>query len=432
MFVRCSVKDANKLTSGISPWLPFREPTECAAAYTDPRVILKSRAFLGAALVILEKAARGQIPEDVMALIVFLLDQAVTISERREFQVSLKIMVLRRLKILSIQEPRPYQCIKQVNDMNFDKWYLSDCLFENLTTSIHKIVLTPPPEVTPMTYNSDSDIEWENSEVETEMTDVNPDGATNILMLQDSEGWNQPGTDLMLFVPQDQNSPDFEPNTEMLALPPSTSMEVDRMTVAVPRTSTPEHPALTTMVQLPAITAGNEVAWPWIENNASSTELVPSTSTFTHQRSYRRRPTLEGVGSSPPTVELNESIISLLLKLHCQLSGVADSYKPEEEDEEETEWNSSIGDGPFFIGKLLRKISRLDENCKNFINEARLRLWPSQEERDEARKQRENREREERRRRAKERQQKLMEEFASRQRQFMEKAMESDEHLLGV
>jgi E3 ubiquitin-protein ligase UBR3 len=407
------VKDANKLTSGISPWLPFREPTECAAAYTDPRVILKSRAFLGAALVILEKAARGQIPEDVMALIVFLLDQAVTISERREFQ-----------------EPRPYQCIKQVNDMNFDKWYLSDCLFENLTTSIHKIVLTPPPEVTPMTYNSDSDIEWENSEVETEMTDVNPDGATNILMLQDSEGWNQPGTDLMLFVPQDQNSPDFEPNTEMLALPPSTSMEVDRMTVAVPRTSTPEHPALTTMVQLPAITAGNEVAWPWIENNASSTELVPSTSTFTHQRSYRRRPTLEGVGSSPPTVELNESIISLLLKLHCQLSGVADSYKPEEEDEEETEWNSSIGDGPFFIGKLLRKISRLDENCKNFINEARLRLWPSQEERDEARKQRENREREERRRRAKERQQKLMEEFASRQRQFMEKAMESDEHLL--
>jgi E3 ubiquitin-protein ligase UBR3 len=90
LFVRCSVKDANKLTSGISPWLPFREPTECAAAYTDPRVILKSRAFLGAALVILEKAARGQIPEDVMALIVFLLDQAVTISERREFQVSLK------------------------------------------------------------------------------------------------------------------------------------------------------------------------------------------------------------------------------------------------------------------------------------------------------------------------------------------------------
>lgn len=53
-------------------------------------------------------------------------------------------------------------------------------------------------------------------------------------------------------------------------------------------------------------------------------------------------------------------------------------------------------------------------------------LWPRQPEEGEAeRKMREERERAERRRKAKERQQKLMEEFASKQKQFMEKAMET-------
>lgn len=53
-------------------------------------------------------------------------------------------------------------------------------------------------------------------------------------------------------------------------------------------------------------------------------------------------------------------------------------------------------------------------------------LWPRQPEEGEAeRKEREERERAERRRKAKERQQKLMEEFASKQKQFMEKAMET-------
>lgn len=56
-----------------------------------------------------------------------------------------------------------------------------------------------------------------------------------------------------------------------------------------------------------------------------------------------------------------------------------------------------------------------------------MKLWPSQEEREEAKKQKENKEREERRRRAKERQEKLMAEFANKQKQFMEKAMETDE-----
>lgn len=147
--------------------------------------------------------------------------------------------------------------------------------------------------------------------------------------------------------------------------------------------------------------------------------------------------------TQPQTVKVGESIISLLLKLHSQLSGVPDSYNPElsiSSDNEAASSSSSaatssssstnnesrIGDGPFFISQLLKKISGLDPMCKQSIIETRNKLWPRMQECEgDEQREREHREREERRRRAKERQQKLMAEFANKQKQFMEKAMQS-------
>lgn len=62
------------------------------------------------------------------------------------------------------------------------------------------------------------------------------------------------------------------------------------------------------------------------------------------------------------------------------------------------------GDGPFYVGKLLKKIAISDSGCHNYIQKTRQQLWPSVEENEKAKKMRENKEREERRRRAKERQ----------------------------
>lgn len=127
-------------------------------------------------------------------------------------------------------------------------------------------------------------------------------------------------------------------------------------------------------------------------------------------------------------MKINETIISLLLKLHSQLSGTPDSYNPDESATvDESSESLIIGDGPFFIGRLLQKISALNASCLECVIETRNKLWPRQHDECEEKKRRENREREERRRRAKERQQKLMAEFATKQKQFMEKAMEEEE-----
>lgn len=146
-------------------------------------------------------------------------------------------------------------------------------------------------------------------------------------------------------------------------------------------------------------------------------------------------------GLSKDEVIIEESILSLLLKLHSQLSGTLDSFSCTDADEEEdnkaqddaatsssamdvdcegsTEPSTSsaaaaaassqskkrnikvsdsrIGDGPYFIGNLLRKIAKHDETCAQNIDEIRRKLWPNQREKQAEAKAREAKEKEERR-----------------------------------
>ncbi|XP_069359695.1 uncharacterized protein Ubr3 isoform X1 [Maniola hyperantus] len=115
-------------------------------------------------------------------------------------------------------------------------------------------------------------------------------------------------------------------------------------------------------------------------------------------------------------IPVNESIISLLLKLHSQMSGRLDSFALEEPAPTSEE---PIGDGPHFIGGLLHKLSAQDARCASSIQNVRRTLWPHQRERQAEQRARERREKEERSRRARDRQQQLMREFARRQQQFM-------------
>lgn len=98
VFLFLSARHTNKLKAGTSPWPPFRQPSECGEAYEDPRKILRSKVFHAVALVVLQKAVRGLVSEHVMALIVFLLEQAVLIAERDE-QVCKTFFIGLRAKI---------------------------------------------------------------------------------------------------------------------------------------------------------------------------------------------------------------------------------------------------------------------------------------------------------------------------------------------
>ena len=121
-------------------------------------------------------------------------------------------------------------------------------------------------------------------------------------------------------------------------------------------------------------------------------------------------------------VDIKESIVSLLVKLHSKLSGKPNSYVPLGMREGATGHSESrIGDGPHFIGVVLDKVSEASLECAHIIEDTYQAGLPKT-----PKKSPKGLDKEERRRRARERQQKLMEDFAAKQKTFMEQAMGSE------
>lgn len=77
---------------------------------------------------------------------------------------------------------------------------------------------------------------------------------------------------------------------------------------------------------------------------------------------------------------LNESIITLLLKLHSKYSGKPDSYvalgKRSGPSVTKEYRESRVGDACFFIEKVLDRIHEMDEACAESIEASRKIVWP--------------------------------------------------------
>ncbi|XP_017880886.1 E3 ubiquitin-protein ligase Ubr3 isoform X2 [Ceratina calcarata] len=441
------VKQSGRLKSSAIPWPPFRHPAPVASAYDDPRNVLRSRVFHAMILIILYKAVYGHnISEHIMALTIYLLEMAVVTAELPDKSMN---------PLCQYTSERPARVIK---DMDLAGWYITDNLSDNLRMVIPEVLFAQEPE----SSGSDSEFEWE---IQGELTEVGTslmindatENSLEVLALPSLETIsNDTGLQIAMNAslpalpqPNDQFEITFqvtylsEANNEddsitlQRALPSSTE---ESMALALESPPLPNNigtqPALPPAPQRPAVMAGNEIVvapsvYSRLSNSrVTSTEIVPSTSSS--HKNFKRRETQNG----SQAVKVDESIITLLLKLHSKLSGVPDSYNPEQDGMSDTEASSSsttepsesrIGDGPFFVAQLLNKIANLDPTCKEAIKDARNKLWPSMQKSEDKQREKEDREREERRRRAKERQQKLMAEFANKRKQFMEKAMETDE-----
>lgn len=184
-----------------------------------------------------------------------------------------------------------------------------------------------------------------------------------------------------------------------------------------------------------AITAGNEVAkynsQVSIDSNTSdgadattSIQYESAGDTITHERIFIR-----------------ESILSLLLRLHSRFIGHSDSYRisengihgaaevdPRTSTSADVEEDSRIGDGSFWIGKVLDKLCRLDPRVKQTIETTRAALWPPRTMEDDPLGEANNEAKErEKKRKIKERQQRLLQEFATKQKQFMQQAMAAED-----
>lgn len=483
------VKKEKKLPKSGNLWPPFRLPNAVGKEYSDPACILNSKVLHSMLLGIFYRAVHvHNVSENLLALAVFLLEMALSISDDQSKNSS-------TVESASSTSSSGYQSCDAPDLLNC---YPSNNLSENLRLTVAKISLMPQePQVSPANYNTqfDSDIEWELSESDTlpmligsvdndytnsvmdvalpqDLSVVRENSLANQSMDSMDDDLSPVATGLPPLMPADstavveynRNNVNTAPSPH-LALP-STALADSDLQVAIRR-------EITSIASLATESVARTMFGSTNSNNTGiilpftrvQPVAVPNRTMDIVQTNPRRiaasgrRRTIDGASSmstnsESDVVNLDESILSLLLQLHSQLSNTLDSFSLEEEEDDDEESavdedeeigessgtsqnkfkisESRVGDGPHFIGNVLRRIARMDENCAKNINEIRQKLWPNQREKQAEQKAREAKEKEERAKRARERQQKLMQDFAARQKKFMEQAMNSESMMEGI
>lgn len=481
------VKQEKKMPKSGNLWPPFRLPAPVGEFYSDPSCILHSRILHSMILGILYRAVHlYNVSENMLSLAIFLLEMAVTYTNN-----------VPKDALECNQSKNAFTSSNDIPELL--NVFSGDCLAANLRHHVSRIAMASvEPQNSPANYSNttfDSDIEWDaseneplqtlmpnNSQMELDMDEARFDVAQDLSMIRER------------YLTLRSNDSNMDTGSEASALQPYTTLPPSNNSMNAieynRRDSDPEPSGSTHLALPPAhVTAetGMEVVVrhnlglvPTDETQRPQTEMfshanpgtilpfqrvqpvaVPSrnmdivASTANNQRrifsSAFKAKIVEGNMSDTDFIVIEESILSLLLKLHSQLSGILDSFSLDEANEDkhvdamdtseagpsssnasqsnhrnsnQSEAPPRIGDGPFFIGNLLKKIAKADEGCAQSINEIRQRLWPNQREKQAEQRAKETKEKEERSKRARERQQKLMEEFANKQKRFMEQTAE--------
>ncbi|XP_053295045.1 E3 ubiquitin-protein ligase ubr3 isoform X1 [Pleuronectes platessa] len=122
-------------------------------------------------------------------------------------------------------------------------------------------------------------------------------------------------------------------------------------------------------------------------------------------------------------LEIRESMLSLLIKLHQKLSSRPNSLSPTWLEDMDTSRHAH-GDGITAIERILTKAATRSCQIKRSIQDICGKVCPPVPPKKNSPSDKKTMDKEERRQRARERQQKLLAEFASRQKSFMETAMD--------
>lgn len=462
------VRQEKKMPKSDVLWPPYRLPIQYNDKYSDTSCILQSRILHSMILGILYRALHPpHASEHMLSLAIFLLEMAVMHMDREPKDA---------LECNQSNSAMPGEIPELLNV------YSGDCLAANLRHHVNRIAITSNELQSAPAYSSstfDSDIEWETSDNE-QLQTLMPNAAN--MALDMDVVMNR---DRSLVLRTDNNDDDDDsPMEEVYVSYPSLPAAETVHTIAEytpqrqPHQMNPQAqlalPAITTLPNDTGLEIAVRRAMGLVPANVSPRQpfsnpppgtilpfqrvqpvAVPSrnldmVSTADNQRGHFaasfRANIIDGNASNTDSIAIDESILSLLLKLHSQLSTVDSSSLDERgandkmadsnamdisEAGPSSSTNTSqmnykhievsesrIGDGPHFIGNLLRKIARADESCAQAINDIRQRLWPNQHEKQAEQR---AREKEDFSQRARERQRKLLEDMAKNQKRFMER-----------
>ncbi|XP_070564707.1 E3 ubiquitin-protein ligase UBR3-like [Ptychodera flava] len=382
------VKNANKFSGSGSPWPPFQPLKIIHREFTSLRRVLHCRTLHGILFTILYKALHNKsVPEPPIYMALNLLDMAVDCPS---FPLRKKTEVLDR-----------------VLDKQFKDWFPMSYVLPNLSHTIKEVIvpkLLQPTRTSVENATANAD-QLLNSLLNDEVfvllspagllaggagivTDAVTQGNINPQGTHTQGNATHQGSNLADYTSDDDSMDTSETETASHSTASSTATHAP--------------PSMHTPAPTPA--------------QYSDSGAIPKTS----NNSF----TSSGTSHLPNTevVQVNESILSLLVKLHSRLCGKENSYKPPSKRSTDSKVTGmKVGDGPYYIKLFLDKVSRLSSEANKLLEEI-CHVNETTDDGDDS----EQNSISERRRKARERQQKLLAQFASRQKKFMEQALESD------
>lgn len=402
-------KHSNKYESNSLPWPPFRIPPPINERFIDPRIILKSKTLHAYFFAILYRSLNDtvSITQHLMSIVIHLIE--LTIIESMKSDTDL---------CLSDLEKPENKIIKYVNEFEFNSWYKSVDIFSNFITIIRKSelsltrnsdqiktkviaslfsLLMPDDQLNPFSHLE----EFDNSPI---IAIDNEDDDENVINVNESD--NEPG-DVNFdsgvlrddsFASNSTADPNVIVQINPLSIAPMLSFYIDGE--EIPDVIIREAKHLNKLMNnnniQNATTTTADSADEISSNDSSQPSSLDDSSNLKPSTSSKPLPTEKRlVIRTKPfkfKLDVNESILTLLLRLHSKLSEKRDSFKTDEQSLMKYDLNSRIGDGPYFIGCLLKRFiyscaERLESrhslpsgSCLNkvieFVDRTRCSIWP--------------------------------------------------------
>lgn len=411
--------DQDRLETVNSPWPPWRIPMATQKLFQDPRKLLHSRFCHGLIFNLLYKSLYGPLTNDtITSLAVHLLELAVTYPQTdfsgKEVAVS-----------------QPWLMVHEPIDLKFDTWYPTDYLSANIRHNVSAI-FSRPAESPAVRHRRTNPTNQQRGLVNSNEDGIVTAAPTQRMDIDDDD------TNAYQVETVEEDGVDYDALREPIAY--NAPLAITGPAYTGPRDVVPADGevqrfmsfAETSVVGIELVPTRRR------QHQTSQSELLPGSSDGSGQLGLEGQPSSDSDDGQLPkraVINVNESIVTLMLRLHSKYSGRPDSYVPLSERKgfsTTLEYRDSrIGDGCFFIEKVLDRICELDQECAENVASSRKKLWPHYHE-DEAKRdaERERLEAEAKKKKAKERQRQMMEQLAQQRRRFMQSSQMSASALL--
>ncbi|UXI22783.1 hypothetical protein NH340_JMT08726 [Sarcoptes scabiei] len=348
------------------PWPPYRIPKNDEndqLNITDPKKLLRSKILFASIYIIIYQFLHDNqsITHHLIANLIYLLELAVNFANKRFAQENCQI------EVIDLENTPKIEC---VNEFDLQKWFKSNDILLNFITVIHRSEFDQGSKFNRSLFNSL--FEYMISEKGIVIDEIND-------------------CNLSETITDDEDIEDFDANTD-------TNID-DSFNEDDEEVSRRGH-------RFSILNEFNKIEMNFGSDTSIDRQLLSNNSLDLHHEENDDDVGggVDNLDDSKPShssnskclkyrVNIKESMLTLLLKLHSKLSNTEDSFQTDPISLQNYNLDVRIGDGPYFIGCLLKRfililaerIRMMDENedeqsslqkVINFFDSLRQKIWP--------------------------------------------------------